>query len=594
MNFRIHLPVLCLALLTLFSCRTEPREEVPVVDFKRTENVVAVRLPAEPAKLNPLLYRSGYESQVFEHLFQYLMNFSYDDRSELVPVLVTDRPKQTPITDGPNAGGTRFEFELRPEARWDNGEPVTARDVEFTMKAIYNPTMPTQRIRAFLDFFRGIELDPDNPRRFTFITGNPYVLAEEVLSNLVIIPSYIYDPKNILENYTLDQFLGAGAEQLKENDAALQEFTDEFNKPEYSREKLVGSGPYRMKEWQAGQRIVLERKKDWWATDLTGAQFANGPEELVFLPITDNAAMNASLLDEGFDVSSQVDSRTFLDLQENESVAARYNFLTPPTYQTYFMAINTDNPKLSDQRVRRAIAHTIDIEEVIDKLFFGFAEPSHGLIDSKRSYYNKDLPIIGQDIARARELLTAAGWTDTNGNGTVDKVIDGTLTELELSYGTSTGSNYGNKFAQYLQQEAAKAGISVTPAPQDARQLSKSVVSKEYELAGRALNWYPFPHDLRQLLHSEADVVGGYNYTGFGNEESDRILEDIQKTTDKAELDRLYKRLQKLMYDETIMAAVFNPQNRVVIHKRFDAQAVPRAPGYNPARFEIRKPFSDN
>lgn len=594
MNNCTRFLTLLLVLLSLSACRTEPEEEVPAVEFKRTENVVTVRLPAEPAKLNPLLYRSGYESQVFEHIFQYLMDFSYEETSELVPILVTGRPRQSPITEGPNAGGTRYEFELRPEARWDNGEPVTARDVEFTMKAIFNPTMPTQRIRAFLEFFRGMELDPENPRKFTFVTGNPYVLAEEVLSNLVIIPSYIYDPKNILENYSLDQFLGAEAERLKENDAALQEFTDEFNKPEYSREKLVGSGAYRLKEWQAGQRIVLERKENWWAADLSGGQFRDGPEELVFLPIADNAAMNASLLDEGFDVSSQVDSRTFLDLQENESVAARYNFLTSPTYQTYFMAINTDSPKLTDRRVRRAIAHTIDIDEVIDKLFFGFAEPSHGLIDSKRSYYNKDLPIIRQDFTRAKELLAEAGWTDSNGNGTVDKVIDGELTELELTYGTSTGSNYGNKFARYLQQEAAKAGISVTPAPQDARQLSKSVVSKEYELAGRALNWYPFPHDLRQVLHSEADVVGGYNYMGFGNEESDRILEDIQKTTDRAELDRLYKQLQKMMYDETIMAAVFNPQNRVVIHKRFDARAVPKSPGYNPAQFEMRKVFSDD
>ena len=116
---------------------------------------------------------------------------------------------------------------------------------------------------------------------------------------------------------------------------------------------------------------------------------------------------------------------------------------------------------------------------------------------------------------------------------------------------------------------------------------------QEHELAGLALNWYPFPHDLRQILHTESNIPGGYNYTGFGNEESDRLLEEIQGTVDREALRQKYLRLQEIFYEEAPAAAIFNPLDRVVTHKRFVPSISPRRPGYAPAQFQLRDAFKD-
>ena len=581
-------PLLLFAVLFV-QCRTEPASDQPTVNFKRTTNDVYVRLPTEPGNLNPLLYRSGYEAQIIEQLYSYLMDFSFDpETSSLQPVLVRSAPT---VTNAPQ-GGKVYRYQLRPEARWDNGTPITAADVEFTLKTLFAPTMPTQRFTSFLDFLVDVRTDANDPLAFEFVTSRPYIIAEEVLGNVVVLPKYAYDPDGRLDDFTFAQLADAANREALQENAELVAFAEAYQNPDNVRSNLTGSGPYRLKEWTPEQRVVLERKADWWGSELDGEQFAAAPEQLIFLPIADEAALTASIYDEGFDVSAQINSKVFLDLQQNEVVADRYNFFTPLTYQTYYMGMNTRSPKLADKRVRQALAHTIDIQTVIDKLFYGFATPTNGLIDSGREYYHRDLPIRQQDFDRARRLLAEAGWTDSNGNGTVDKVVDGVPTELELTYFISANSTYGNNFAQYLREQAQRVGIAVTPEPQAFRQMIGRVQQQDFELAGLASNYYSFYHDLRQLLHTEADVPGGANYTGFGNEETDRLLEEIQASDDASELRPKYLRLQEIFYDETPMTAAFNPQNRIVVHKRFEPVVSPRRPGFNPADFELREEFT--
>ena len=119
-----------LNILLLIGCKKE-KNEIP-------ENIVTVRLPAEPDRLNPILSTSGYASQVESHIFMPLLQF--DPKSlEVVPCLAILRPEVTAITEGEYRGGFAYTFEIHEEAMWDDEKPVTAADYVFTMKTILHP-----------------------------------------------------------------------------------------------------------------------------------------------------------------------------------------------------------------------------------------------------------------------------------------------------------------------------------------------------------------------------------------------------------------------------------------------------------------------
>ena len=130
------LPIL--GLLVFSACKPDQA----LIQFKHTNNTVYVRLQGEPDKLNPLVTTNGYSRIVYERFFQSPLTF--DPKTlEMVPLLAKSRPEIKAITQGPYAGGISYTFELIPNAKWDNGQSVTAEDVVFTFKAIFNPKTKT-------------------------------------------------------------------------------------------------------------------------------------------------------------------------------------------------------------------------------------------------------------------------------------------------------------------------------------------------------------------------------------------------------------------------------------------------------------------
>ena len=245
-----------LLLLLCFAC-VEP-------EISRPENVVTVRLPAEPERLNPILSTSGYASQVERHIFMPLLQF--DEQSlELSPMLAKSRPVIEEIKTGKYQGGLALTFEIRPEAVWDDGTPVTAEDYIFTFKAVLNPEVASPGFRAYLDFLKDIQVDPGNPKKFTVYTDRKYILTEAALGNTEVYPKHLYDPEGIMDNYSVLQLTDQDAlKALLARDTLLKSFAETFNSPKYSREKgfINGCAAYELEEWGRDERIVLKRKKN--------------------------------------------------------------------------------------------------------------------------------------------------------------------------------------------------------------------------------------------------------------------------------------------------------------------------------------------
>src|SRR5690606_30889273 len=112
----------------------------------------------------------------------------------LSPLLIEALPEPEEITSGPYAGGQRFTYTIRAEAEWEDGTPITGYDYDFTVKMALNPRVDVEQWRGFLTFISDVEVDPEQPRRFTVTVAERYILADLVTCNFNIYPKHIYDP----------------------------------------------------------------------------------------------------------------------------------------------------------------------------------------------------------------------------------------------------------------------------------------------------------------------------------------------------------------------------------------------------------------
>jgi peptide/nickel transport system substrate-binding protein len=583
---------LSLPLLWNTGCKNEPaaQEEVP---WTRTSNEVVVRLPAEPRGLNPVVTGTDqYSTQVYRgNIMLYLLGLD-PKTQKFAPMLAKSQPEIKEISEGPLAGGASYTFEILEEATWDNGTPVTAEDYVFSIKAVLNPKVPAQRLRPYLEQIKDIQLYPDNPKKLTVLTDEPYILALEAMVGVVpVMPVYHYDPDGIMANFTVAQLAQADKLEVVKEDPRLQTFADQFAQEQYSRDpgQVVGCGPYRLEEWESGQRLVLAKKENWWGNELAEQYplLQAEVDKITFRPIRDQASAAALLRSEEVDVAITLDAKDFTDLRDQPEVAAKYNFFTPANMAFYFLYLNTKDPMLEDPKVRRAIAHLVDVPEIIETVFYGLGERIIGPVHPSKDYYADALPPIDFDVEKAKLLLAEAGWTDSNNNGTIDKVVNGERTEMELTFLT-TNNTANESISLYLKEAAQKAGINLEIVAKEAKAQIADLRAREYQIASGALGAQPVLDDFYQIWHTSSDRPDGYNRTGFGNATSDQLIEDIRRTLDKQQRDEMYLALQKMIYEDQPMVFLMAPQNRIVIHKRFETEASVVSPGYFPGMFRLK------
>jgi peptide/nickel transport system substrate-binding protein len=241
------------------------------------------------------------------------------------------------------------------------------------------------------------------------------------------------------------------------------------------------------------------------------------------------------------------------------------------------------NPKLADKRVRHALAHVVDADEIIDELYMGFGERIASPVSLASPDYNKNLKPVPFSIEKAKQLLASAGWKDSNNNGIVDKVLDGKSTELSLNFLYTAGKEISEQLALLFQDNAKKAGIEIKIQAMEGKEILGHWASHDFELlsAGRGglPIWSP-----EQNWHTNSD-----NRSGFGNAETDAIIDKIPVTFDPKKRRQMYYQLQEKILDEMPEIFLFAPKECVAIHKRFEAKAIDGVPGYAPAEFKLKK-----
>lgn len=581
-NFSYKSVVLFMSVMMLFSaCSNEKKT-------KNSDHTVIVHALSDPEGLNAFTVSDAHATQIKNNIYQRLLHYDYKTM-ELTPVLAEDRGK-VEITG--NNEGMKITFTLRPEAKWDNGTPVTADDVVFSMKALICPKVNSDAAKSSLGFVTDVITNPENPREVVFVCNEVYMLAEDAVGyDLTILPEYIFDADKILRNFKVSDFVNPSEAVV--NDPKVKTFADAFNSEKFSRDPqtILGSGAYKLKEWQTGQRIVLERKDNWWGDELKGKNmfFDIHPKKLIYEVINDFNTAITALKAGKLDVIMITPVKDYMDLDNSSKFKENFVKSEPDMLSYQYIGLNVRDKILSDKKVRQALAHLTNVDQINEKVLYGKGKRIVGTISLKnKEAYASELPLYDYNPEKALQLLSEAGWKDTDGDGTLDKVINGKKTPLQLTYtynqGNSMRETVGLMFKEWLRQ----AGIQLEVRSMDWSLYLGELKKQNIQIFYGGWITDPRDDDPKQVWHTESRN-GGSNYTGFGNASTDAMIIKIRTELDKSKRNELYHKWQALLHDEVPNIFLYNQQFRNVIHKRFDnINASSVYPGYYEAGFTLK------
>ncbi|MEI6408882.1 MAG: ABC transporter substrate-binding protein [Bacteroidota bacterium] len=574
---------LILVVIVYFSLRPKP-----II----SPDQITVQLPTLPKSMNPYLTTSAYTLNIASRIQQTLAVF--DPRtSTLQPVLIKSIPAKRMVTEGAYKGMHVYDFEILKEARWDNGTSVTAADVSFTLKLIFQRAIPELgKWRRYFETMKAFETDPSNPLKFSIYFEKPYILELESVCQVPIMPAYTYDPNNSLKDISLSALLVEKPDSQLLADPRFKAFADNFADPKYSNDLnfIGGSGPYRLK-LLTDQVVILEKKENWWGNTLSEQypMLAAYPKTIQFRLIMDDATLETMLKTREIDLAHNMNATKFLQWKSDTAISNYYNFEQgwAPSYNR--IVINMANPKLSDKRVRQAIAYATDYDYIFNKIFQGLGSRIVGPINPVKAYYNKNVPLYQLDIPKAKALLAEAGWTDTNGDGIVDKDLgDGTRTELQIKLMSANTVKYIEEATNSLHDSYKQAGIDLVVESVSLTTMITRYTEGTFDLGLSAGYVNTGLDDFYQILHTKSLPPNGDNRSRFSNAEVDKLLEDINASEDEQARNKMYLRLQEIIHEEVPELYLCATNQRYIVAKKFDYVLSPERPGYFEYLFHLK------
>ena len=581
--------------ITVTSCNGGQKSNNAKVKSARAGvNEVVIHINSSPDKLNPVTLTNSYGQEVVNDIFMSILGLNPDSMGVIIPALAVARPTVTELTEGEYKGGLRIDYEIKAEAVWDNGSPVTGDDVAFTVKAYKNPKVDCDQGRPYFDFIKDVVVDPTNKKKYSIFTKDRYFLSE-LQSGITVLPAYNYDPNGLMAKFTVKDLNDAVKLKAFKSNPDIVAFADKFNGEYFARDPqgVIGCGPYRLEKWEANQRITLVRKAKWWGDVYKGKQkgFDANPDKIIYEIIPDYNASLSALKGEKVDVHYTLSGKDYIELSNDGKLNQKYNFYKPTDLGYNYMPMNMNNPKLKDVRVRRALASLLDVDQIIAKIAMGLAVKISGPVNPYKDICNHDLKPVAYDPKKAEQLLIDAGWVDTDGDGVRDKVLDGVKTKLEINLLIPAGAPAYEKVALLFQESCKKAGVAINIQVKEFTVMSDELQHHNFEMSSLAWGGVNYEDDPVQIWHTKS-YNGGSNYCGFGDAKSDALIDQIRYELNKDKRKQMQMQLQQMIVDAQPYIFMYSRLNRMCIHKRFDnAQPTLARPGFVETEFKLNKEF---
>jgi len=513
---------------------------------------------ADPQSLNPVTLQDATGREFSLHVFERLMWSAGRENYDLVPWLAEAMPEETP-------DHLNYTYKIRKNVTFSNGKPLTGRDVVFTFKAMMNPLVDAAQSRQAIDMLKNVELVNGDDYTVKFTLSRPYFKAIYALSDIQIMSKDVLDPEGLTDKFSFDDCRDIASAQ---NNPAVKKFADFFNSQEVNRgpQYLIGSGPYIFEKWDTGQWVHFKRNPNYWNT--TAVHGMAYPEKLIIRVIQDQSAATVAAKNKEIDLMYVTKPMDFVKELANPE---QFSMKKADPYEPQFTYIgyNMKNVLFSDVKVRWALAYIVDRDLIIDKVQYGLATPIQGPVyfgDVKN--YNPDLPAIEFNPEKSKQLLAEAGWKDSDGDGILDKMIDGKKVDFKFTYLLNT--NESRKQTILVVADALKKiGIIAEIQTLEWSVFLEKIKKHEFEALMGAWVLSDYPPDQYQLYHSSQSKNDGSNYGSYSNPEADKLMEEYRAEFDEVKRIEIMKKIQKVFYDDQAYTFLWTPKAKYVYAERF-------------------------
>ncbi len=479
-----------------------------------------IRLPeGEPNSFDPGVTSGGWGLEQIQNLFEGLVGI--DQRTGDIEMLMAEKMEA-------NADASEFTFTVRDGMKWSDGSPLTAKDFEYSWKRVLTPETKSDYTSALLPLKNaneiisgsgsindlGVSAVDDKTLKATLIGPTPYFPL------LAATWTYFPVPKKTVE---------------------------QFNERWVEGGNMVSNGPYVLTEWKHDQSMALDQNANYWGDKptITHADYTlfSDPVAQALVSFENDEVDQAQVI--GADLQRAKEDPTLSKLVQ-----------VFPRSGTAFITCDCSNAPTSDVKVRQALSMVVARTTLADKILKGEFSAAPSLLPADIPG-NDPSAALGEDTAKAKDLLTQAGFKDGAG-----------IPPLSLTYNSSSVTD--KNVAEYLQNVwKENLGVSVELQPMEPQAFRDWRVARKSQPYGMYLSiwgsdWADPANWHNQLFASDAD----FYFTHWKNDQFDKLVAEARPMTDPEKRTAQYKQAEKIINTEQPIIPLYH-LNRIFVIKSY-------------------------
>ncbi len=502
-----------------------------------------IGISGEPRTLNPLLALSKTERNMISLIYRRLADINAD--------LVSFSPQ---LAKNWHFSGDSLTliFDLRRDITWHDGHIFSAADVVYTYTMQTNPQVAWDGI-AYKQNIERVQALNDSTVAFYFTKRYPNMLMDAAEG--YIIPEHIWSQVDVSAIHTSD-----------------------YN------HNPIGCGPFVFQQWAPQQRVILKGYENYYQSDLPYL------ERIIFRIIPDKVSICQQLLSEDLDFMESMPPRNFANLrkdwQKNKTpvrpvsyLGRQYDFigwnlLDRDHYHRMLQKYGQDldhiadfiepHPLFGSQKVRAALTMAIDRQALCETVNYNMAVPLHGPIPIILDVYNATANVTWEyDPGKAQKYLKAAGWTDSDGDGILDK--NGRPFAFEML--TNSGDLRRKQALTIIQQQLKKVKIKMIPRLVEGRYLVGDLLpNRKYDAILFGWN-VGLKMDLTPLFGRSSFFIP-FHFTGYYSTRYDSLATLVRQSTNRATRQNYYNQIAHHLSDELPYTWLYYEKEATGLHSR--------------------------